>query len=111
MSHYSPLADVTVEKFTHNNMVPFFGSKLSQNVSESRNEVLLENFTGISAPGNSAPKTEVNNFSDVSMHMMPENIPYYAASLDRFQASTMRTNELPMETERVGPGTKFDDRM
>lgn len=109
MSHYSPLADVTVENFTHNNMVPFFGSKLSQNVSESRNEVLLENFTGISAAGNSAPKTEVNNFSDVSMHMMPENIPYYTASLDRFQASTMRTNELPVETERVGPGTKFDD--
>ena len=109
MSHYSPLADVTVEKFTHNNMVPFFGSKLSQNMSESRNEVLLENFTGASAPGSLAPKTEVKSFSDVSMHMMPENIPYYAASLDRFESSTMRRNEVPMDAERVGPGTKFDD--
>ena len=109
MSHYSPLADVTVENFTHNNMVPFFGSKISQNVDDSRNEVLLENFTGAPSPGGLGPKTEVACFSDVSKHMMPENIPYYASTMDRLQSSVMRTGERPVDPERVGPGTKYDD--
>ena len=109
MSHYSPLADATLENFTHNNMVPFFGSKISQNVSDGRNEVLLENFTGAVSPGGIKAKEEVASFSDVSKHMMPENIPYYTSSIERMQGSVMRTGERPIEPERVGPGTKFDD--
>jgi hypothetical protein len=109
MSHYSPLADVTVENFTHNNMVPFFGSKISQNVDDSRNEVLLENFTGACSPGGIGPKTEVASFSDVTKHMMPENVPHYASTMERLHGSVMRTSERPVEPERVGPGTKYDD--
>ena len=37
---------ITKEKFSHNNMVPFFGSNIKQNMTDSSNTTILEKFTG-----------------------------------------------------------------
>ena len=107
---YSRLADVKMNKddFKHNNMVPFFGGKITQNTNldNSQSQNLLERFTG-TGPYVKKNKTEVENFaSDIKNNA--ENVFGQANTLDfqrtRYVNSAHVTNYLPFEQVRVGPG-------
>ena len=92
------------DDFVHNNMVPFFGSTIKQNVDEKSTSTMLENFTGNME--NYRQKSEVPSFFDVKtnvhnvygMQNMDESIK------ERYYISDKRNNEAPIEQIRVGPG-------
>ena len=44
---YSRLTGSKIENFSHNNMVPFFGSRIRQNLSDNSNATILEKYTGV----------------------------------------------------------------
>ena len=90
--------------FDHNNMVPFFGSHVRQNVATDSNVSILENHTGI------------ENFSNVKREPIPLFDPAPNSSIlfgtqnqnddiqARFAPSVYRQNEIPFEKVQVGPG-------
>jgi len=104
---HSRLADVDMapNDFKHNNMVPFFGSKMTQvNVDNNRMQSKLDTFTGT---GNFyKKKKEVENFADIKQNV--NNIAGQENTLEfqktRYVGSTYVTNYLPFQQEKVGPG-------
>merc|ERR1712151_1205243 len=103
---HSSLADIDMpaNQFKHNNMVPFFGGKITQNVDDDRMQSKLDTFTGT---GNFyQKKKEVENFADIKNNV--NNIAGQENTLEfqqtRYVNSTYVTNYLPFEQERVGPG-------
>jgi hypothetical protein len=90
--------------FTHNNMDPYFGGNIRQNMDIDRNAVLLENFTGVSDIPKQ--KCEVKTFYDKTKNMgnvfgVSNNNDYYR---DRIEQPKLRNNEVPIQQIRVGPG-------
>ena len=96
------------EKPFHNNMVPFFGGTMKQNVDPSVNETKLNMYTGQwdysrkqkqeIAPMFVPEKNIKNVYGDKQfMQRMDEN-------LDRYVPSLLRTNEAPTEKVYVTPG-------
>lgn len=92
------------QNFKHNNMVPFFGGKVKQNVDQYANQTLLENFSGDQK--NYQKKKEIK-----PMFTPQQNVgnPYGMSNLsgynyDRYIVSNMRNNETPVEKIQVGPG-------
>ena len=97
---------LNVENFKHNNMVPFFGGTVRQNVDEYANSALLENFTGNDE--NYLQKKEVNQ-NDFFKPVANLTNPYGSSNLDgynydRYIVSNRRANQAPVEKIRVGPG-------
>lgn len=95
---------INPNNFKHNNMVPFFGGTIKQNVDEKATRTQFENFTG--SQENYRKKKEVKSFYDVKNNI---SNPYGMQSLDGFQkdryhVSNKRANEAPVEQIRVGPG-------
>jgi hypothetical protein len=94
------------ESYFHNNMVPFFGGTVKQNIEENSNQTLLESFTGNDT--NYQQKVEVNRddmFKPVANLTNPygtSNLDGY--NLDRYVVSNLRNNQAPIEPIRVGPG-------
>jgi hypothetical protein len=94
------------QSFFHNNMVPFFGGTVKQNIEENVNSTLLENFTGNDP--NYQQKKEVKRddfFQPVANLSNPygmSNLDGY--SLDRYVVGNTRNNQSPVEPIRVGPG-------
>lgn len=83
-------------KSDHNNMVPFFGGSMKQNIETFSNESLLENRSGKSATF--SHKKEINSLYDKK----PENIygnPVFTTQVetDRYVPSLYRQNEKPAE--------------
>lgn len=92
------------KEFKHNNMTPFFGSRIRQNLDDHANNQILESYTG--RIDGYKQKCEVKSMYDTS-----KNIGYVngAPNLtdnykDRYVQSRIRTNELPFEQIKVGPG-------
>jgi hypothetical protein len=109
MTFYSSLADTSMENFSHNNMVPFFGSGITQNLNESMNQTLLEKYTGYDN-STRIEKMEQTNFSDIQKNVYThENSQGYLVKLDRMESSPYHNNIVPVEQIKVGPGTKFTD--
>jgi len=108
---HSRLADVDMEPgdFKHNNMVPFFGSKMTQvNVDNNRMQSKLDTFTGT---GNLyKKKKEVENFADIKQNV--NNIAGQENTLEfqktRYVESKYVTNTLPFVQEKIGPGLNQD---
>ena len=102
----SPLSGkrMDVEKFNHNNMVPFFGSNARQSTVPEVNSGKLEAFSGNSKhyrnkseiPNMFEPQFNVNNTNGSQVHN--EEI------LTRYVASSKKQNEQPIRSVRVGPG-------
>ena len=94
------------ESFFHNNMVPFFGGTVKQNIEENSNQTLLESFTGNDP--NYQQKVELKRddlFKPVANLTNPygtSNLDGY--NLDRYIVSNLRNNQAPIEPIRVGPG-------
>lgn len=109
MAFYSSLADVSLENFNHNNMVPFFGSGIKQNINENMNQTLLEKYTGEDRSTRIA-KMEQVNFADIEKNAyLHENNQGYLAEYDRMEIPKSMNNVSPTEKILVGPGTKSDD--
>lgn len=106
---HSTLAGVQMEQFTHNNMVPFFGSKIRQNTIDDRNSSLLERYTGVEK--DVVPKSEQNNnnFVDIQQNSFYDNNTGYILQRDRMNEPVLHNNILPTEQIYVGPGTKNTD--
>jgi hypothetical protein len=94
---------VAEDKLAHNNMVPFFGGRMKQNMNDSANNALLETYTGVT-PAKS--KCEVKSLFDMKENVgnvngMKNNDDFYR---DRYAAPRLRNNETPVEKVYVGPG-------
>lgn len=92
--------------FRHNNMIPYFGGRMRQNIEENANSSKLEAFTGNSQNSFYKQKCEVASFYDNSKDMtningMQNQDDFYR---DRMVGSKMRTNETPVDKVYVGPG-------
>ena len=95
---------INKNNFKHNNMVPFFGGSIKQNVDDNANRSKLENFTG--SMDNYQSKKEI-----APLFKPQTNIsnPYGTQSLDGFQndryvVGNKRANVSPIEKVYVGPG-------
>ena len=91
-------------KFTHNNMVPFFGGNVRQNLDEFSTRGIFENFTG--TQDSYQKKQELGLFFKPQENM--SNV-YGTGSLDgfmldRYYVSNIRSMETPIEKVYVGPG-------
>ena len=90
--------------FFHNNMVPFFGSQVKQNVDIYANQGILENFTGNRV--NDITKEEIaplfeptKNLSNIYGTQNKNDI-----ELDRYVPSKYQPFTHPVEQIKVGPG-------
>ena len=90
--------------FKHNNMIPFFGAKITQNVDEYATRGKLETFTGTS--DNYRQKEEVKYMfkpqANITNVYGTGNLEGY--QLDRYIVGPIRNNVAPIEQIRVGPG-------
>jgi hypothetical protein len=97
--------EIPASEFKHNNMVPFFGGRVKQNMRATQNTNLLDTFTG--AGDTQITKKEVEQMFDTSK--APYGNPYGLESATDFIESRINTpwkrnNETPMEKIRVAPG-------
>lgn len=95
---------ISSSEFTHNNMVPFFGGRVKQNVRAAANNSLLDTYTG--AGYTQIAKKEVETMFD---YQRPFGNPFGLESATDFVQSRMdlpraRNGERPFEPTRVGPG-------
>lgn len=95
---------IDTNNFQHNNMTPFFGSKVKQNVDEYATKNILDFHTG--------DNTAYIKKNEVKFMFKPEmNItsPYGLENFndqtqDRYYVSNIRNNELPIEQVKVARG-------
>jgi len=90
--------------FVHNNMTPFFGSHVRQNVDEYGGRQIVERFTGQN--NFDKRKTEIPQLFDPQANIRN---PYGMSNLsgyqrERYIVSNKRNNEAPTEKVYVGPG-------
>tara|TARA_B110000977_G_scaffold201116_1_gene294221 strand:+ start:2957 stop:4600 length:1644 start_codon:yes stop_codon:yes gene_type:complete len=104
---HSRLADFDFSKdeFKHNNMVPFFGGKITQNVNLDDGDNKLERFTGTDKFWQ--PKRETENFAS-DLNKNSQNVFGKEVTLDfersRYVNDRFVNNTLPFEQIKVGPG-------
>ena len=96
---------VAADEFTHNNMVPFFGSNVKQNLNPHGNVPLVELYTGM--PATDRRKEECSTFFSPQKNMSfvngTPNMPETLRNI-RYNPSNYRQGEKPAYEERVGPG-------
>jgi hypothetical protein len=95
---------VDVEKFTHNNMVPYFGGNIKQNMNEHSTKSILETHTGRSETFRNKEEVpclydKVKDFSYVNG--IDNKDDFYR---ERYLESRVRNNVVPIPQVRVGPG-------
>ena len=95
---------VNKKEFRHNNMQPFFGGRVKQNVENFANSHRLEEQTGNTQ--NYRRKQETKVFFEPQANLTN---PYGSSNLsgymnDRYISSNKRNNEVPVEKIYVGPG-------
>lgn len=91
--------------FTHNNMVPFYGGSVKQNVGAGANSAILDSYSGSGVT--QIAKKEVETMFDTAR--APYGNPYgLEASADFVQSRIVdprsRAGERPFEPVRVAPG-------
>ena len=95
---------INPNKFTHNNMVPFFGGNVRQNLDEFSTRGIFENFTG--TVDTYQKKQEQGLLFEPQKNMGnvygTGNLDGYLT--DRYYVSNIRSNETPIEKVYVGPG-------
>lgn len=108
MAFYSRLADIQLDKFEHNNMVPFFGGTIKQNLNENIGSTIIEKYTGFD-DSIRIEKSDQACFNDVSRNQYYDSGNSYISEYDRMEKPIFHNNILPTEQIKVGPGTKNDD--
>ena len=99
----SKLSGQKIEKFNHNNMVPFFGGSVKQNINEQGNKNILNLHTGSQIFPHSKkevktffkPQKNINNVYGTTLNT--------STLLNRYVASNKKTKEKPFESIYVGP--------
>lgn len=96
--------NIPAAEFKHNNMVPFFGGRVKQNMRANANNSVLDSFTG--AGYTQIAKKEVETMFD---YQRPFGNPFGMESSTDFIESRINTpksraGERPFEPTRVGPG-------
>jgi hypothetical protein len=98
---------IPIEDFTHNNMEPFFGGTIKQNVDiDSTHNNILEKHTGAN-PGYMQPKQENVCFSDIKQNASTDVFNKknsYEEEYQRMIKSSVKSNETPFDKVYVGPG-------
>jgi hypothetical protein len=97
-------ANVSQSSTGHNNMVPFFGAKITQNLRADTNNSILDTFAGTGT--DYFQKREVETFYDVKPGF---GLPFGNANESDFMQSRMvggmnMKNVFPIEQTRVAPG-------
>jgi len=92
-------------EFTHNNMVPFFGGRVRQNVGAQTNSGILDSYTGSGVT--QIKKKEVETMFNTAQ--TPFGNPYGLEDSseflhDRIELPRSRAGERPFEPVRVGAG-------
>jgi len=94
------------QSFYHNNMVPFFGGTMKQNIDDAANSTLLETFTGTDSNYQAKIEVKKDDFFQPVANLTniygTQNLDGY--NYDRYVVSNLRNNEAPVEPIRVGPG-------
>lgn len=95
---------ISAEKFTHNNMVPFFGGNVKQNMNEHSTKSILENYTGVGDTFKNKKEVEcmydkAKDFTNVNG--MANQDDFYR---ERMVQSRTMNNVAPIPQVRVGPG-------
>ena len=95
---------IPATEFKHNNMVPFFGGRVKQNMRANVNNSVLDSFTG--AGYTQIAKKEVETMFD---YQRPFGNPFGMESStdfieERINTPTSRAGERPFEPTKVGPG-------
>jgi len=105
-SVYSELTGTKIDasKFTHNNMTPFFGGSVKQNVDAGANSGILDSYTGSGSL--QIKKREQEQMFESSRS--PYGVPFGLESSTDFIQSRIndprsRAGERPFEPVRVGP--------
>lgn len=103
----SPLTGekILLEEFTHNNMKPYFGGRLKQNMDFDVYDSKLENFTGVSK--NKCEKDTERCFGDIKS-TAKDFEPAYVTQKARMVVPNSKNNVVPIDAVRVGPG--FDPK-
>jgi hypothetical protein len=96
---------ISTSDFTHNNMVPFFGGSVKQNVAAGANSAILDSYSG-SGVTQIAKKEIAPMFNTGST---PYGNPFGLEASSDFVQSRIndprsRNGERPFEPTRVGPG-------
>lgn len=97
---------MTNNDFTHNNMVPFFGGSVRQNVEPFATRSVLENFNGVVGDDMYAQKKEVKSFYDKCQNMGNVNgmANQDAFFRERMNKPLIQNNTFPIPKVYVGPG-------
>jgi len=96
-----------VYEFGHNNMEPFFGSSIKQNLDPFAHRSRLEAFTGTEPVYNH--KKEVKRFFPLERNPFVNGLPVQKnRELDRYIPALDKNNVLPFEQIRVAPGLNQD---
>ena len=99
--------DPKVYEYGHNNMEPFFGSSVKQNVDPFANRSKLEAFTGTEAIYNH--KKETKRMFPLERNPYVNGLPVQKnRELDRYQPALDKNNVLPFEQIRIAPGLNKD---
>ncbi len=96
--------------FFHNNMEPFFGGSIKQNMREDIHRTKLEHFTG-TQPSYKHKKEIKRMFKPVKQNIHGQPVSK-DRQLNRLHVSNKKPNQLPFEQVKVQPGieTKVGDK-
>lgn len=98
-----------VEYMYHNNMEPFFGGSVKQNMDPKVNRTTLETFTGTDPVY--SHKKEIKRFFPVEKNPFTNGLPVQSnRELERYIPSNLglKTSQLPFEQVKVPPGLNQD---
>lgn len=104
LDQYNDRVELTQAPQGHNNMVPFFGARVTQNLQGGANNGILDSFAGTGKEY--FQKREIASLYDVAPGV---GLPFGNANESDFyqsrQVAGMRMNNVfPVEQQRVGPG-------
>ena len=96
--------EIPADDFTHNNMVPYFGGSMRQNMRNDSTQSIMESQSGTFSL--LRPKKEVESFCDQKEDVgnVYGSMGAYLQVQDRLEPGRARNNEMPFEKVYVGPG-------
>jgi len=96
---------ISADNFTHNNMVPFFGSRIRQNVDSQTNTGILDSYTGAGATQIKKQEVETMFATSQTPYGNPFGLENSTEFLEgRIELPRNRGGEKPFESVRVGAG-------
>ncbi len=96
--------EIPIEEFKHNNMVPFFGGSIKQNIDPFRTHSTLERFTGVSDLYQNKKEIAPLNDTGVSIGNVYGMESTIGFEQERLINSTFKNNVLPFKQVKVGVG-------